>query len=55
MRRCMKNPRILMVRRYTARLNDLNEFFASFIGANMVENMGITDLDKISLNSMTNS
>ena len=55
MRRCMKNPRSLMVRLYAVRLKDLNEFLASFIGANMADNMGITELDNISLNSMTNS
>ena len=52
MRRCMKNSRSLKVRRYAARLIDLNEYLSSFPGATMADNMGVTQLNKILLNSM---
>ena len=53
--RCMKNPRILKVRLYDARLIDLNEYLASFPGATMAEKNGVTELNEILLNSMPNS
>ena len=37
MRRCMKNPRSLKVKRYSACLIDLNEYLVSFPGATMAE------------------
>ena len=55
MLRCMKNPRILKLRRYAERLIDLNEYLDSFTGATMAEKMGVTGLNEILLNSMTNS
>ena len=51
----MKKPRSLKVRCYTARLIDLNEYLALFPGATMSDNMGITELNKILSNSMSNS
>ena len=52
MRRCMKNTRSLKVRRYAARVIDLNEYLASFPGATMANKMDVTELNKILLNSM---
>ena len=55
MLRYMKNLHILKVRRYTARLIDLNEYLASFPGATMADKMGVTELNEIILKSMENS
>ena len=55
MGRCLKNTRSLKVRRYAAPLIDLNEHLSSFPGATMAEKMGVTDLNKILLNSIPNS
>ena len=55
MRRCMKNPRIVKVRRYAARLIDLNEYLSSFPGATMADKMGVSELNKKLSNSMPNS
>ena len=55
MRRCMKNPRILNVRRYAERLIDLNEYLASFPGSAVTDKMGVTELNEILLNSIINS
>ena len=55
MRRCMKNSRSLKVRRYAARLIDLNEYLASFSGATMADKMGVIELNEILLNSMSHS
>ena len=55
MRRGIKKPRSLTVRRYTARLIDLNEYLASFPRAALTDNIGVTKLNEILLNSMPNS
>ena len=55
MRRCMKNPRRLKVRRYAACLVDLNEYLASFPVATMADNMGVTELNEILLNIIPNN
>ena len=55
MHRGIKKPRTITVRRYAARLIDLNEYLESFPGANLNDNIGITELKKIFLNSMPNS
>ena len=54
MHRCMKNPHILKVRRYAARLIDLNGCLASFPGATMSDNIGVTELNEKLLNSIPN-
>ena len=54
MRRCMKKPRSLKLRRYTARLICLNEYLASFPGTAMAQKMGVTELNEIILNSISN-
>ena len=55
MRRCMKNPRSLKVRRYAVCLIDLNEYLASVPGSTMADNMRVTGLNEILLSSLTNS
>ena len=55
MRHCMKKTRSLRVRRYAANLIELNEYLASFPGDTTADNIGITKLNKIILNSMPNS
>ena len=55
MRRGMKKPCSLNVRRYAARLIDLNEYLASFLGATFPDNIGVTQLNEILLNSMPTS
>ena len=55
MRRGMKKPRALTVRRYAARLINLNEYLASFPGDNLNDKIGVTELNDILLNSMPNS
>ena len=55
MRRGMKKPRSLTVRCYAARLIDLNEYLALFPGATLTLKIGVTELNEILLNSMTNS
>ena len=47
MRRCMKKPRGLKVRRYAACLIGLNEYLAYFTGATMADKMGVTEINKI--------
>ena len=54
MRLCMKKTRSLRVRRYASHLIDLNEYLASFTGATMDDSMGVTESNKILLNSMSN-
>ena len=54
MRRGTNKPRALTVRRYTARLIDLNEYLASFPGATLKDKMDVTKLNYILLNSMPN-
>ena len=55
MRRGMKKPCSLNVRRYAARLIDLNEYLASFLGAALPDNIGVIQLNNIVLNSMHTS
>ena len=45
----------LKVRIYAARLIDLNEYLASFLGAAVYDKIGITELNYILLNSISNS
>ena len=52
--RGMKKSRTLTVRRYVARLIDLNEYLASFPGTDLTGKIGVTELNKTLLNSMTN-
>ena len=51
---CIKNPCSLKLRRYAARLIDLNEYLASFPQAIMVDKMGVTKLNGIILTNMKN-
>ena len=55
MRRRVKKPLSLTVRRYAAHLIDLKEYLASFWGATLTDNIGVTELNEILLNSMPNS
>ena len=55
MRRGMKKPSALTIRRYAASLIDLNEYLESFPGANLTDKISITRLNEILLNSMPNS
>ena len=55
MRRCMKNPHRLKVRRYAAGLIYLNEYLISFPGATMADKKVVTELNDILLNRMPNS
>ena len=50
-----KKPRRLKVRRCAAGLSDLNEYLSSFPVATMADNMGLTELNEILLNSIPNS
>ena len=50
-----KKTRSLKVRIYAARLIDLNEYLASFLGAAVYDKIGITELNDILLNSLSNS
>ena len=45
----------LTIRRYAARLIDLNEYLASFLGATLTDKIGVTELNGILLNRMPNS
>ena len=54
MRRCMKKPRSLKVRRYSAHLIHLNDYLASLTGATMTDKIGVTELNDILLKSMPN-
>ena len=54
MHHCMKNPRLLKVRRYTVHEIDLNEYLSSFPGATMADKMGVTELNETLLNSIPN-
>ena len=55
MRRCMKKPRSLKVKRYAASLIHLNEYLASFLRVTMADKIGVTELNEIILNSIPNS
>ena len=50
-----EKPRSLNVRLYAARLIYLNQYLASFTGVTLNDKIGITELNKILLNSMPNS
>ena len=54
MRLGMEKPRALTVRRYTACLTDINEYLESFLGAALNDNIVVTEIDEIFLNSMLN-
>ena len=54
MRRGMKKSRSFKVRRYVARLIDLNEYFDSFLGATISDRIRATEFNEILLNSMPN-
>ena len=55
MRRGMRKPRGLKVRRYTACLIDLNDYLDSFPEATLSDKIGVTELNGILLNIMPNS
>ena len=52
MHRIMKEPYSLTARQYVAYLIDLNEYLASLLGATLTDNIGVTELNQIFLNSM---
>ena len=52
MRRGMEKMRSMTVRCYAARLIDLHEYLASFPEATLTDNIGVTKLNEILLNSM---
>ena len=54
MRRGMRKPRGLKVRRYSYCLIDLNEYLDSFPGENMPDKIGLTELNQNLLFSMPN-
>ena len=54
MRHGIRNPRSLKVRRYAACLIDLNEYLDVLHGAKISNCFGVTELNEILLNSMTN-
>ena len=51
----MKKPRCLKVRKYADRLIDINEYLALFPGSKLTDKIGMTGLNEILLNSMSNS
>ena len=51
----MNKPGSLKVRHYVARMIDLNEYLASFLGDTLSDKISVTELDKILLNIMPNS
>ena len=55
MRRGIKKIRSLKVRRYAARLIDMNEYLDSFTGATLADKIDVTELNGILFNSMPNS
>ena len=55
MRRRMRKMRILNVRRYAARLIDLNKYLDSFPGGKLSGKLGVTELNELFLNSMPNT
>ena len=55
MRRGMKKTQSLKVRRYAARLIDLNEYLDSFLGETLSDKIDATELNDIPLNIMPNS
>ena len=55
MRRRMRKPQRLKVRRYAALLIDINEYLASFPRLKLTDKIGMTDLNEILLDIMPNS
>ena len=55
MRRGMKKSCALTVRRYVARLIDIDEYLASFPGATLNDTICVTELNEILLNNMPDS
>ena len=55
MRRGMRKPHGLKVRRYAAILIDLSEYLASLPGATLSENFSVTEFDNPTMNSSFNS
>ena len=47
--------RSLKVRRYAARMVDINEYLASFLGTTLSDKIDVTELNDILLNIMPNS
>ena len=54
MRRGMRKPHGLKVRRYAASLIDLSEYLASLPGATLSDKFSVTELNKFLLNSTPN-
>ena len=54
MRRGVRKPRVLKLRCYAARLIYLDDYLDSFTGGNLTEKIGLTELNEVLLNSMTN-
>ena len=50
----MRKLRVLKVRRYAARMIDINEYLATFPGAKAGDNFFETELNEILLNSIPN-
>ena len=55
MRHGMKKTGNLTVRGYVAHLIDLNEYFAALLWANLIDKIGVIELNEILLNSMPKS
>ena len=55
MHRETMNPRRLKLRRYTHNLIELNEYLASLAGEKQTEKIGVTELNKMFLDSMPTS
>ena len=55
MRRDMKKTCSLILRHYAARLINLSEYLESFLGVNLTDKVGLTEVNKILLNNMPNS
>ena len=53
--RAMKKPCSLRLRRYAARLIDLNEYLASLPVATLADKIGVTELNEVLINSTPNS
>ena len=53
--RGMRKTRRLKVIRYADSLIELNEYLAFFPASNMTDKIGVTDINKLLLNSMLNS
>ena len=55
MRHGTEKPRALTVRRYAARLIDINEYLTSFPGATLNDKIGVNELKEILQNIIPNS